>query len=96
MAGAGAIHALVRQIHLSAILRLFVPVCSGLRRPRAKARSLLKAPIKQFESFNSIEQLEACLKHLVRPRPELLSVPNREFNPIDSCARLVRHFEFEG
>jgi hypothetical protein len=91
-----AIHGLVRETHSPAILGLFIPFWRGLRRPRTKPGPLLKAPIKYFESFNRVEQLQACLKHLVRTSSKLLSVLDSEFDPINSCARLVRHFEFEG
>jgi hypothetical protein len=91
-----AIHRLMREARFPAIPCSSIPVGIGLRRTRTKTGSLLKAPIKQFESLNSVEKLEACLKHLVRTSSELLGVLYREFDPIKGRARLVRHFEFEG
>jgi len=91
-----AVRGLVRDTHSPPIPGLFILVWFGMRRPRTKAGSLLKAPIKHFESFNSVEQLQTRLKHLFRASSKLFSVLDRELDPINSGARLVRHFEFEG
>jgi hypothetical protein len=70
-------------------------LCAGFMSHGASSRSILESPIKGLQPLNGIEQLDACLSHLVRMWAEPLGVLDRESDPINRHSCLVRHLEFE-
>src|SRR5262245_27442230 len=61
---------------------------------RPDPRSRLKPPVNSFKSLKRIQELETSLAHWICRRPKLLGVLDGEFDPINSDATLVCHFEF--
>ena len=59
----------------------------------AGSRPLLESAVNPFEPFQSVQQLQASLAHMVRPGTELLGMFDGTSDPVDSNSGLIRHLE---
>ena len=59
-----------------------------------QATASAQPAIGYLKPLQRIQELDADVSHLIRPRRELLAVLDGESDAVDGNARLIRQFEF--